>query len=41
MNWVFVDMDDQDRIRIEVHLKEIDYNQKSLIKQVKFNTEMQ
>lgn len=45
INWIFGNMDDEDRLRIEGHFKEIDFNQMNMInnlnKQVKINTEMQ
>lgn len=45
INWIFGNMDDEDRIRIEGHLKEIDFNQRNIInnlnKQIKINTDIQ
>ncbi|KAI8117401.1 hypothetical protein CVS40_10691 [Lucilia cuprina] len=45
INWLFGNMDDEDRLRIENHLQDIDLNQKNIIdnlnKRVKINNEMQ
>ena len=45
INWIRDNIYDEDRSRIEGHLKGIDFNQKNIInylnKQVKINTEMQ
>lgn len=45
INWLFGNMDDEDRLRIESHLENIDFNQKNIVdnlnKQVRVNNEMQ
>lgn len=45
INWLFGNMDDEDRLRIENHFKDVDLKQSSIIdnlnKQVKVNNEMQ